>query len=82
MAPGLWAIAVMAFSVGLSVTSCAYHPRSDTPMAIKKDLVQPNLSTGQQGREGKHVSAMGSDSDCVLATGDIHLWCSWITQYY
>jgi hypothetical protein len=43
---------------------------------------QPVMLNGPARQEEKRLSAVGSDSDCVLTTGDIHLWCKWITRYY
>ena len=76
------AIASMALSIVVAVTSCAYQPKSSTPLPIQKDVVQPAAIPGSAGEEGKTLAAEGRDSDCVLTTGDLHLWCKWIARYY
>ena len=74
-------IALLALGVGFAVASCALQPKPATPSAMQKEN-QPVLLNGPAGQEGKRLSAVGSDSDCVLTTGEIHLWCKWITRYY
>ena len=76
------AIASLALCVVVGVASCAYQPKSSTPLAIQKDVAQPAAISGPAGQEGKNLSAGGSDTDCVLRTGDLHLWCKWIARYY
>ena len=67
-------IASLALCVAVGVASCAYQPKSFTPLAIQKDVAQPAAISGPAGEEGKNLSAGGSDTDCVLTTGDLHLW--------
>ena len=74
-------IALLALGIGFAVASCAFQPKPATPLAMQKEN-QPVMLNGPAGQEGKRLSAVGSDSDCVLTTGDIHLWCKWITRYY
>lgn len=74
-------IALLALGVGFAVASCTFQPKPATPLVIQKEI-QPAVSTGPAGQEGKKLSAVGNDSDCVLTTGEIHLWCKWITRYY
>ena len=76
------AIASMALCIVVAVTSCAYQQKFSTPLAIKKDVAQPAAIPGSAGEEGKTLAAEGRDSDCVLTTGDLHLWCKWIARYY
>ena len=76
------AIGVTAVCIGLAIASCAYQPHPATSLAIQKDVVQPTVLTPPAGQEGKKLSAEGGDTDCVLTTGDIHLWCKWIARYY
>ena len=75
------AIAFTALGLGLAVTSCAFQPNSSTSSFTQKEN-QPVVSTGPAGHERKTLSAVGSDSDCVMTTSDIHLWCKWISRYY
>ena len=74
-------IALLALGVGFAIASCAFQPTPATPLVIQKE-VQPAELTWPAGQEGKKLSAVGNDSDCVLTTGDIHLWCKWITRHY
>ena len=76
------AIVAAALCVGFTATSCAFQPNSSKPLAIEQDGVPPTVLTGNAEQEGKKLSAIGSDADCVLTTGDIHLWCKWIARYY
>ncbi len=76
------ALAVTACCVGLSVSSCAFHPNTSPSLTIQKDVGQPNVLTGAAQSENKPFSTADRDSDCVLTTGDIHLWCQWISLYY
>ena len=75
------AIAVTALCVGCVVASCAFQSNSTVPLVIHQET-QPTVLTVPAGQEGKRLSAAGSESDCVLTTGDIHLWCKWISRYY
>lgn len=74
-------IAFTALCFGFVLASCTFQPKSPTPLAIQQDI-QPAALAGPAGQEGKKLSAVGNESDCVLTTGDIHLWCKWITRYY
>jgi hypothetical protein len=74
-------IALLALGIGLVLASCAFQPNPPTPLAMQKES-QPVMLNGPARQEEKRLSAVGSDSDCVLTTGDIHLWCKWITRYY
>jgi len=76
------AIALAALSVGFALASCASQPNSSTsPLAMQKEI-QPAVLTEPAEPGGKRLSAVGIDSDCVLTTGEIHLWCKWIARYY
>jgi hypothetical protein len=77
--PGTMAFA--ALCVGCSLASCAVPPRSSAPLAIEEETQSSALSH-PSGQEGRKLSAVGNESDCVLMTADIHLWCKWITRYY
>ena len=79
MAHKLATIVLLALGVGFAVASCAFQPKPATPLVIQEEI-QPAELTGPVRQEGKR--AVGSDSDCVLTTGEIHLWCKWITRYY
>lgn len=74
-------LALSALCLGLALTSCTFQPPSPTPLTVQEDI-QPAAAAGPAGHEGKKLSAVGGESDCVLTTGDIHLWCKWITRYY
>lgn len=74
-------IALLALGVGCVIASCAFQPTPATPLVIQKET-QPAELTEPAGQERRKLSAAGNDSDCVLTTGEIHLWCNWITRYY
>jgi len=74
-------IALLALGVGCVITSCAFQPTPATPLITQKEI-QPAELTEPAGQERRKLSAAGNDSDCVLTTGEIHLWCKWITRYY
>jgi hypothetical protein len=74
-------IALLALGVGCVIASCAFPPTPATPLIIPKEI-QPAELTEPAGQERRKLSAAGNDSDCVLTTGEIHLWCNWITRYY
>jgi hypothetical protein len=76
------AFAVTAFSIALSVLGCTFQTHPQSAFTIPKDVIRPNDLTSQVQQEEKHLSARDSESDCVLTTGDIHLWCKWISRYY
>jgi hypothetical protein len=76
--------ATMAFAalcVGCSLASCAFPPRSSASFALEEET-QPAALPHPAAQEGRKSSALGNESDCVLTTADIHLWCKWITRYY
>jgi hypothetical protein len=73
-------IALLALGVGCVIASCAFPPTPATPLIIQEEI-QPAESE-PAGQERRKLSAAGNDSDCVLTTGEIHLWCNWITRYY
>ena len=72
--------AFAALAMGFAVASCSHQPTATTTFAIQKDAAPP--APVPPGQDEKKLSAAGNDSDCVLTTGDIRLWCKWITQYY
>lgn len=74
------AVGLMAFWIGLAVSSCTFQANSPRSSAIPNNAIQP--ADVRRMAQPKHLVAVGSESDCVLTTGDIHLWCNWITQYY
>jgi hypothetical protein len=75
------AVAFTVLSVGFALASCAFQSNSAAPVALPEDT-QPAPMNRPAEQEGKKFSAIGSDADCVLTTGDIHFWCKWITRYY
>ena len=74
-------IAFTALCMGFSTASCVFRPSPPPPLAIENDI-QPATLSGPAGNEGKKLSSVDSELDCVLTTGDIHLWCKWIARYY
>ena len=76
------ALAVTACCIGLSVSACALHENTNPSLTIQKDVVQTTVLTGAAQSQDKPFAATDGDSDCVLTTGDIHLWCKWISRYY
>ena len=69
---------LMACWIGLTASSCTFPAHSPRPLSIQNNPVQQTALTPTT----QAVSAVGSESDCVLSTGEIHLWCKWITRYY
>lgn len=75
------AVALTVLSVGFALASCAFQSNSAAPVTVQEDRPAFALDQPTQ-QEAKKFSAIGSDADCVLTTGDIHFWCKWITRYY
>ena len=73
-------VALLAFSIGLTVSACTFSANSPRSVATQDNLVQSSVVTDMT--QGKHLSAVGGEADCVLTTGDVHFWCNWITRYY
>ena len=80
MAHGRGPFAATALCLGFTVSSCAIQPTSKP--FIPEDAVQPTVLTSPASHQERHLSATGGDSDCVLSTRDIHLWCKRITRFY
>ena len=76
------ALTVTACYIGLSVSACAFHPNSSPSLTLQTDVVQPTVLTDAAHPDDKPFATADRDSDCVLTTGDIHLWCKWISRYY
>ena len=76
------AFVLTAFSIAVSVSGCAFPTHTHSTSPIPQDVVRSTDLTNQTQPEGKHLSARDRDSDCVLTTADIHLWCKWISRYY
>ena len=74
------AVALMALLIGLAVSSCTFHAHSARSLDMPNNVVEPTVVTSTAS--GEQLSAVGSESDCVLSTADVHLWCNWITRYY
>lgn len=74
------AVALMALSIGLTVSACTFPANAQRSLAIQDNMVQSTAVPDTA--QGKHLSAVAGESDCVLTRGDIHLWCNWITRYY
>lgn len=72
-----WTLAVTAFVLWFAVTSCASERQTS-----QQDETQPALSTEQLGQTERTIVGAGKESDCILSTPDIHLWCTWISRYY
>ena len=81
MAQQSCAVVLTILSVGFALASCAFQSNSAAPLAVPTDI-QPAVNDRPAEHEGKKYSAVGRDADCVMTTGDIHLWCKWITKYY
>ena len=77
--PGVVAFTIL--NLGFALASCAFQSNSAAPLAIHEEM-QPAAMARPTEKEGKKFSAIGSDTDCVLTTGDIHFWCKWISRYY
>jgi hypothetical protein len=73
-------MAFAALCVGFALASCAFPPKSSAPLPIENET--PAALPRLAGPDGKKLSAVDNESDCVLTTADIHLWCNWITRYY
>ena len=63
--------------LGCSLVSCASQPQ----LPVQNDVHQPTVLS-QTEQERHKLSASDGAADCVLNTGDIHLWCKWIARYY
>ena len=72
-----WTLAVTALVLWSAVTSCAYLSQTS-----QQDETQPALSAEPIGQTGRTLLGAGKESDCILSTPDIHLWCTWISRYY
>ena len=70
----------MALSIGLTVSACTLPPNPPRSLAIQDNVVQ-STAVSDTAQE-KHLSEMSGKSDCVLTSGEVHLGCNWITQYY
>ena len=75
--PGAVAFAVL--NVGFVLTSCAFQSKSTAPVAVPDE---PAAMAQPAQQDEKKFSAKDNDADCVLTTGEIHLWCKWISRYY
>jgi hypothetical protein len=76
-----WPIAVTVLFCGFVVTSCAYQRTSTTSLNGQQELL-PSTAFTEPLKEGRIVSGEGKESDCVLTTPNIHLWCNGIARYY
>jgi hypothetical protein len=71
--------AVILICVACTFVSCASQPQPALP--TPNDVLQSTVSS-QNVQERHKLSAKDGEADCVLTTGNIHLWCKWITRYY
>jgi hypothetical protein len=72
---------VILVYVACTFVSCASQPQPASSLPPHNDVLQlPVLS--QKEPERHKLSATDAEADCVLTTGNIHLWCKWITRYY
>jgi hypothetical protein len=76
------AFALTAFSVAVTLCGCTLQTHPYSSLTVQKDVPRPADLASDAQQERKHLSARDSDADCVLTTGDIHLWCKWISRYY
>jgi len=44
--------------------------------------IQSIVTSESLTQERRTLAGHDKDSDCILTTRDIHLWCNWIAQYY
>ena len=70
---------VILVCVACTFVSCASQPQPALP--THNDVLQPTVLS-QKEQERHKLSATDGEADCVLTTGNIHLWCKWITRYY
>jgi hypothetical protein len=67
--------------VACTFISCAAQSQPLSRLPIQNDVLQSTVLS-QTEQERHKLSAADGEADCVLTTGDIHLWCKWITRYY
>ena len=65
-----------------SMASCANQPPAVESLTTQPELMSPTVFTEPPTQERQTVSGASKDADCVLTTGDVHLWCNWISKYY
>jgi len=80
--PKLWSIAVAALVFASVITSCAYQPKVSEPLLSQQGKIQPTVTSEPLTQERRTLAGRDKDSDCILTTRDIHLWCNWIARYY
>jgi hypothetical protein len=79
----LWSIGVVAALFLASViTSCAYQPKVGEPLLSQQGKIQPIVTSEPLQQEQRTLAGHDKESNCILTTHDIHLWCNWIAQYY
>jgi len=71
--------AVILVCVACTFVSCASQPQP--ALSTPNDVLRSTVSS-QKEQERHKLSAKDGETDCVLTTGNIHLWCKWITRYY
>jgi len=64
------------------LTSCASPPVKVDGSVSAPAMVQPVLSSQVLGPTKKSVSESVKEADCVLSSGTVHLWCTWVSRYY
>ena len=67
--------------IGCTFVSCASQLQPGSSSSLQNDVLRPTVLS-QTEQEKHKLSATDGEADCVLTTGDIHLWCKWITRYY
>jgi hypothetical protein len=80
--PKLWSVAVAALVFASVVTSCAFQPKVGEPVMSQQGEIQSTVTSESLTQERRTLAGRDKDSDCILTTRDIHLWCNWIARYY
>ena len=80
--PKLWSIAVAALVLASVITSCAFQPKAGEPLMSQQGEIQSTVTSESLRQERRTLAGRDKESDCILTTRDIHLWCNWIARYY
>jgi hypothetical protein len=69
------AVAVTACWIGLTTSSCTFQAHAPRSLSLQNNPAQQSV----MAPASQAIFSPGSESDCVLTKGEVHLWCKWIT---
>jgi len=75
-------MAMTAFYIGLTVSSCALPTQTSPSITATEEVVSHAAVSEAAEHANDRLSAAGADRDCVLTRWNIRLWCKWISRYY